>query len=196
VLVIALLARSMATRNEGVTPAPPEPLPGRDDEPQAEPSDGDEDAAGDEQDGDEVVAVTSDGAALVPDAHAVRMVPPHEEGEAWKAGDSSRNRRGEQALAMSWHAGEFTGLRIVRGEADEAPWRLEALGRDGEYTVLLFETREGADAAVALFESRRIVRLGIDDEGRPMPPSAEQFAEARRIFFETEAALDAPDPEE
>jgi hypothetical protein len=146
-------------------------------------------------DATEVAAVTSDGCALLPDTHAVRLVPPLEEGEAWKAGESARNRRGERALLMSWHAGDFTGARVVRGAADEGPWRFEALGRDGEYTAFAFETREGADAALALFESRGVIRLGRDEEGRAVPPSPEQFEEARRVFLETEAALELDDEE-
>src|SRR5689334_9340438 len=73
----------------------------------------------DEETGDpgHVIAVTSDGAAFVPDRHAVRLVPPEEHGEAWKvgAGIKASNLRGEQALAMSWHSGDFTGARVVRG---------------------------------------------------------------------------------
>ena len=68
-------------------------------------------------------------------------------------------------------------------------------GRDGEYATFEFETREGADAAQKLFERLRVVRLGRDEDGRPMPPSPEQFAEARRVYQETEAALDLPDDE-
>src|SRR5512142_1594033 len=75
----------------------------------------------------EVAAVTSDGYALVPDAHAVRLVPPPEEGEGWKAGTTGHSPRGARALEMSWHAGDFTGGRVVRGAADEGPWRFEGL---------------------------------------------------------------------
>ena len=32
------------------------------------------------------------------------------------------------------------------------------------------------------------------EDGRPVPPSAEQFAEARRVFLATMAELDADDP--
>lgn len=194
-LIVALLARMAAGRRdataEGGSPVAATPRPT---EPEPEPEPDEDDAESGEA--GEVIAVTSDGYALLPDAHAVRMMPPDEAGDAWKAGDTARNRRGELALAMSFHAGEFTGARIVRGEADEAPWRLEALGREGEYAAFLFETREAADAALGLFESRRVVRLGVDEDGRPAPPSAEQFAEARRVFLETEAALELEDPEE
>ncbi len=161
----------------------------------AVPDDLDDDLVGGEDD-DEVVAVTTDGFAIVPDAHAVRYMPPDEAGEAWKAGSAARNARGGRALDMSWHAGDFTGARIVRGDADEGPWRLEAMGRDGEYAAFVFETREGADAALKAFESRGVIRLGRDEDGKAMPPSAEQFAEARRVYLETEAALDADEEDE
>jgi hypothetical protein len=207
VILVALLARGMAKKpSVGETPsAPPSPSAsaGWSDAGNvatatldADPDDDDDD---DEDEGDDhIIAVTSLGEALVPHHHAVRLVPPEEQGEGWKvgAGIKSANLRGEQALAMSWHHGDFTGLRVVRGEMEEGAWRLEALGRDGEYTTFGFETREGADAAKQLFERLRIVQLGHDEDGNPMPPSAEQFAEARRIYLETEAALELPDDED
>ena len=153
--------------------------------------------AADEDDEPHVVAVTSDGEAFVGYQHMVLLVPPEDEGEAWKVGAGLRatNLRGASALSASWQAGELTGVRVVQGGADEGPWRFEALGRDGEYLPYPFETREGAEAAKQLFERMRIVRLGEDEDGRPMPPSAEQFAEARRVFLETMAELDAEDPD-
>ena len=66
-------------------------------------------------------------------------------------------------------------MRVTRGGAEEGAWRLEALGRDGEYTTFDFETREGADAAQELFERHGIVQLGEDEDGRPMRPSPEQL---------------------
>ena len=196
--VVALLLRRAQPDDSTVQrPSSPE-RPLHDDHDEDDEQDGD--ASDDEREGEvegedegHVIAVTSDGEALVPDVHAVRLVPPEDEGEAWKvgAGLKAANRRGEQALSMSWSAGEFTGVRVTRGGDEyEGPWRLEALGRDGEYITFSFETREGADAAKQLFERKGIVRLGEDDDGRPMPPSAEQFAEARRMYKETEAALD------
>lgn len=194
VVVLALLARS-GSRNEE-TPRPVnDALPPIGDTPDRDYADEGDDE--DDFEDVEVVAVSSDGYAFVPDTHAVRLVPPHEEGDAWKAGEKGRNRRGEMALAMSWNSGDFTGARVVHGAADEGPWRFEALGRDGEYIAFVFETREGADAALGLFVSRGVVRLGHDDDGNAVPPSAEQFEEARRIFLETEAALEMDDdPEE
>lgn len=202
VVVVALLLRAWhPSDSQGVTRVPEPPRePWNDDGGGVAVADEDEDDgdAADDADEGHVIAVTSDGAAFVPDRHAVRLVPPEEQGEEWKvgAGMKSSNLRGAQALSMSWNAGEFTGARVVRGGADEGPWRLEALGRDGEYTTFEFETRDGADAARELFERHRIVRLGEDEDGRRMPPSAEQFAEARRIYLETEAALDLPDEED
>lgn len=194
VLVIALIARAAGGKSDGVQPmgdASRDPLPpidaGEDDD-RGEPDDDEFEAA-------EVVAVTSDGFALVPDAFAVRLVPPHDEGEAWKSGSTVRNRRGERALEMSWHAGDFTGARVVRGAADEGPWRFEAMGRDGEYTAFVFETKEGADAALELFRSRKVVSHFRDEDGREIPPSAEQFDEARRVYLETEAALEQGEDE-
>ena len=184
-----------ALRGKGTAPADVPP-PAEDSFSEgAVPDDLDDDLVDGEGD-DEVVAVTSDGFALVPDAHAVRLMPPAEEGEEWKPGSAARNARGGRALDMSWHAGDFTGARIVRGEADEGPWRFEAMGRDDEYTAFIFETREGADAALQAFESRGIIRLGRDEDGQVMPPSSEQFVEARRVYLETEAALDADEEDE
>jgi hypothetical protein len=189
VVVIALLARAGSHGDE--TPRPMSDAPPVDeDAPADRDADDDED---DEWENVDVVAVTSDGYALVPDTHVVRMVPPHEEGDAWKAGAKGRNRRGEMALGMTWHNGDFTGMRVVQGAADEGPWRLEAMGRDGEYSAFVFETRDGADAALNLFESRGVVRHGRDEDGDPAPPSAEQFEEARRIYLETEASLEIDD---
>lgn len=158
----------------------------------------DDDDDEEEGESEHIIAVTTDGEAFVPHHHAVRLIPPEEQGEEWKvgAGIKSSNLRGERALAMSWHAGDFTGARVIHGAADEPPWRLEALGREGEYTHFGFETREGAEAARKLFEQLGVVQLGEDEEGRLMPPSAEQFEEARRIYKETEASLELPDDEE
>ena len=207
VVVVAMLMRASSSTSGTKNAAPRAPAAPREpwregggniavaeDDDERDEDDDDDDEAGDPG---HVIAVTSDGAAFVPDRHAVRLVPPEEHGEAWKvgAGIKSANPRGEQALAMSWHSGDFTGARVVRGEADEGPWRMEAMGRDGEYTAFVFETRDGADAAQKLFERIGVVRLGEDEDGRPMPPSTEQFAEARRIYLETEAALDLPDDE-
>jgi len=148
-------------------------------------------------DDDAVVAMTSDGSALMADRHAVRLVPPEsDEDAAWRQRDPAaraRDRRGDYAISASWHAGDMTGARVVRGDANEAPWRMDGLGREGEYTTMLFETESGARAALELFTSKGIVRAGVDENGEPVPPSAEQFDEARRIYLETIAELEAGD---
>lgn len=201
VIVVALLMRR-GKSEESFTQKPsyPETPPSkqtRDDEEQ----DGDALEGDDEDEGDEghVIAVTSDGEALVPVRHTVCLVPPEDQGEEWKvgAGMKAANRRGELALSMSWQAGEFTGVRVTQGGGEyEGPWRIEALGREGEYQTFSFETRESAEAAKQLFERMHIVQLGEDEDGHPMPPSAEQFVEARRIYLETEAALELPPDED
>jgi hypothetical protein len=205
VVLVALLARGLQKKSDGpAAPSTPSPPTGWSDERNvavavAEADDGDdEDEDADDGEESHVIAVTSLGEAFVPHHHAVRLVPPEEQGEAWKvgAGMKSSNLRGEQALAMSWHSGDFTGVRVTHGDADEPPWRLEGLGRDGEYTSFGFETRESAEAAQKLFVRLGVVQLGQDEDGRPMPPSAEQFEEARRIYRETEAALEFPDDED
>jgi len=192
VIVLALLARA-TSRDESVGGPTEDGLS----EGASPPPEGRDAADGEDDDEDleevEVVAVTSDGFALVPDAHAVRLVPPPEDGEGWKAGTTGHSARGQRALDMSWHAGDFTGARVVPGAADEGPWRFEGLGRDGEYTAFVFETREGADAALGVFQSRGVIRLGRDDDGNEVPPSPEQFEESRRIYLETEAALESSD---
>lgn len=190
VVVGAFLMRGGKRDDDAATTRAPEDAVSEGAVPEPEDLDFEDDDEDDDDANAEVVAVTVDGCALLPDRHAVRLLPPEEEGEAWKAGQrtSASHARGQRALDMSWHAGDFTGGRVTRGNGEE-PWRMEALGRDGEYTVFGFETEDAARAALQLFESRGVIRLGEDEDGRPMPPSAEQFAEARRIYEETEQAL-------
>jgi hypothetical protein len=198
VVVVALLLRAagasrVETSSVPVAPPPPEPPTDTTTANEDELVDTDDDGVDDRL----VVAVAGDGSAFFPDRHVVRILPPEEQGEEWKvgAGIKSSRLRAERALSMTWHAGELRGVRVVRGGADEWPWRLEALGRDGEYIAFDFETAEAAEAARELFERQGIVQLGEDEDGRRMPPSPEQFDEARRICRETEAALDLPDDE-
>jgi hypothetical protein len=144
------------------------------------------------------VAVTSDGLALIPDRHVVRLLPPEESGEEWKvgAGITSSTIRAERAFGMTWSSGDLRGARIVRGGAEEGAWVLETLGRDGEFIPFDFETREAAEAAQHLFESHGVVQLGEDEDGNRVPPSSEQFEEARRLYLENVAELEVDDGEE
>jgi hypothetical protein len=196
VIVVALLMRAMAGKGQeaGSVPTMPAPVP----VPEPEPVDSVAEALADEdeemKDDGLVVAISSSGSAFVPDRYSVVMLAPEEEGEQWKVGS-----RIESGLLMKrtpnaiWQSGDLRGVRVVRGEFEEGPWVLETLGRDGEFVTFSFETREPAEAAKALFEKQGIVQLGEDEDGRPMPPSAEQFEEAKRIVRETEAALDLPE---
>jgi len=197
VLIVGALMRRAASSAEPT----PTPRPSRDEgdggAATLEPSSAEVIDDDDEDDDDDphVAAVTSEGEAFVSYRHAVIMIPPEESGDEWKvgAGLKSVDSRGALALGMTWQSGEMTGMRVVRGGADEGPWRLEGLGRDGEYTTFSFESRDGADAAKKLFETMGVVRLGEDEDGNRVPPSAEQFEEARRVYLETSAALGLED---
>jgi hypothetical protein len=156
------------------------------------------------------LAISSDGEVFVPDGHAVRVIPIGDPGElaahredieAGLIALSSSERQGlvgRRAPAGAkpgypLNAGDFSAARIRRGAAGVVPWHLETLGREGEFGWYAFETEDGARAALAMLEKRRIVQPPRDDEGRVVPPSAEQFEEARRRWEETERqlALDA-----
>ena len=199
VIVLALLMRAMGGGEKAVgsvpTPPPPEPDPEPEPEPEPEPLQDFEDRPGRRNDR-LVVAVMSDGRAIVPDHHVVRILAPPESGEEWKVGARLRAALETVAIGAGWSPGDLRGARVVRGDFDEGPWVLETLGRDGEYITFPFETEEAANAAKGLFERLDIVELGEDEDGRPMPPSAEQFAEARRIYLETAAQLELPDEED
>src|SRR5262245_60206354 len=175
VIVIALLLRATSGKGRGEESVPPTPQAGP--EPPVQPAADPETLVDEDDDGIDdrlVVAVSSDGRAFVPDRHAVAVLPAPEEGEEWKEGtDVLRSgRRASLLNAASWHAGELRGVRVVRGEPEEGPWRLEGLGREGEYITFIFESREAADAARELFERQGVVHLGEAEAGRPMPPSA------------------------
>lgn len=150
----------------------------------AEVSGADAHAAGD------VVAVTSDGWSFVPDGEDVTLIPP-ENPELGDMAPASEGRTQAMVLPPSHiDVGDFIGARVIRGAPGHDPWRLEALGRDGEYRAWFFETEGAARAALDLLE-RRIVRVPVDDDGDPRPSSGADFDEARRIDEETERALDA-----
>jgi len=193
VIVVALLLRAMGggKGEDSVPTAPPGPP-----EPQPRPEPRETLDEGDDEDVRQVAVVTSDGRAFVADHHVVRVLPPPEEGEEWKVGARLKAALESVAVGSGWSPGDFRGARVVRGEYEEGPWLLEALGREGEYITFPFETAEAARAAKELFERLDIVELGEDEDGRSMPPSAEQFAEARRIYLETAAQLELPDEED
>ena len=92
------------------------------------------------------------------------------------------------------HPGDFTGAR-VRRDADGA-WRLETLGRDGEFGYMLFPVESAARTALEMFEHSEVVRRPLDEDGRPVPPGAEDFEEARRRFEETARELALTDDDD
>uniref|UniRef100_A0A832I2E9 Uncharacterized protein n=1 Tax=Eiseniibacteriota bacterium TaxID=2212470 RepID=A0A832I2E9_UNCEI len=104
--------------------------------------------------------------------------------------------RGDSAglLGDTFQPGDFTAARVVRGAAGAEPWRLEALGPDGEYVSFGFETQSSAEAALGLLEEHGVVRRPPGEDGEPVPASPGDFEEARRRAEETELALGAEPP--
>jgi hypothetical protein len=142
----------------------------------------------------EIVAVTSDGWAFVPDEDEVQILPPAPSTDpiAEELGRESipldrftgaleedPRRRVQPSGKPGIHldAGDVTGARVVRGAAGTDPWRLETLGRDGEYQSWAFETEDAARAALDLLE-RRIVRAPLDDRGAPLRPGDPDYQAA------------------
>jgi hypothetical protein len=150
---------------------------------------------------DEELAVTSGGDVFIPDGTHIRLMPldpdetsiHREEVEAGLVPISRQERlqliarRGKPGIAFS--PGDLTAARVQRGAAGAVPWCLETLGRDGEYIPFAFETEDGARAAFDLIERYHIVRRPLDDEGRPIPPSLEDWEEGRRRYDESWRAL-------
>jgi hypothetical protein len=142
----------------------------------------------DRDDGDgaeaEPVAMTSDGWTFVPvaDRQRVRLYPPFRQDPL---GPPMAPPKPEQLVH-----GDLTAARIARGAPDHDPWRLEALGMDGEFRAWRFETREAAEAALALV-IRCIVRTPQDEDGTLAPATDAEFAAARRLEEEIERELAA-----
>jgi len=148
------------------------------------------------------VPVTSGGVAILPFRHGVRLValhPPEEEA-AWldqgiSNGTVSSTRVDEQLATTRRQGtgieplrpGDFTGARVRRDA--EGAWRLETLGRDGEFGYMTFEVESAARTALEMFEHAGVVQRPVDEDGHPIPTGAEDFEEARRRFEETEREL-------
>lgn len=203
-----LLRRMTGPVSSGTPAAPPAPAP----EPEAdEEEEIDEFGAGNATAGN--VPLSAEGVAFVPRPHGVLLLPLVESQERpdWldRAVDSSAvpytvlnelyftgagggvqpSRPGSPLSA-----GDLTGARIVRGDAASGPWRLETLGRDGDFGFHPFTTRNGAEAALDLLVTQEVVLRPVDDQGA-IPPSSEDFEEARRRYEATESELHAGEAE-
>jgi hypothetical protein len=162
--------------------APPEPMPGDESE--------DEDAEG----SGEIAAITSDGLMFIPFEQGVQMLIPASREQLDEEFATQAVSRGRVAGMLS--CGDLGAARVVRGAPGVDPWRLEALGRDREYLSWAFETEEAARAALDLL-ARIVVRAPADADGEPLAADPAEFAEARRVYEETERELAMmPDEEE
>ena len=205
ILVVFVLAMVLRRQSGGAA----EPRPMRPEEPSSNLTEPDvEDAEPElEEDGlppPERVPVTAEGLALVRTGHQITLVPlvQSEEIPDWLRsgiedssvpyqvvnefyGWSARSAQGGRA-AMMLGAGDFTAARIRR---ESGAWRVETLGRDGDFGFFPFETESGARMALELLQQLEIVATHRDDDQETIPPSAEDFEEARRCYEETEQAL-------
>ena len=171
VLALWLRHHSVSTPGGPLAPQPPDAH---------RPDAGDDDEVDLESDEDGGAAITVDGLAFIADEHGVNLVPTP---------DPLAPALGPVVPLEYLRPGDFTGARVVRGDPSRDPWRLELLGREGEYVCYGFEVEEAARIALDLLERRSVMRLARDDEGRPFVPSTEQFEEARRRHDETERLL-------
>jgi hypothetical protein len=167
--------------------------------------DQDEGAAG-EHAPDEILFVTSNGELFLPVRAGVRVL---QLGEAFSAVTSGlvswddvrrqvlgRRHEGGGLPGIGLDVGDFTAGRVTRGAPDVDPWRLELLGRDGEYQPYAFETEDAARGALEVIERRGVIRRPADDEGKPVPVPPGEFEEARRRFEDTlEELATMPDVE-
>ena len=184
--IVGWLLRRISTPDEDTVrmPGPHDPLPG-DEVATVE----DHGARFDEDDEvpEEIVALTSDGWAFVPDGAEVQIVPPTGTDEdmpdayggpapSGRSSETPRRRPvGQFKPGEHLDAGDLAGVRVVRGSPAADPWRLEAIGRDGEYRAWAFETQEAARAALDLLERRIVITpLGVD--GEPHAPDEEDYA--------------------
>jgi len=180
VVAIAVVAMVAVLMRRGA-PAPPAlPTVPLDLEPPEINEEGDDEAP-------EAVALTSDGWAFLPlaDRDRVRLIPPTRSPELGP---------GAPPAPDQLQRGDLVGARVRRGSPDHDPWRLEAVGRDGEYRAWRFETEEAARIALALIE-RCIVRRAEGGDDAEAGISDADFAEAQRREEEIERELAAM-PEE
>jgi len=175
---------------------------------------------GEEEDSGEVVAITSNGSAFVPDGDAVVLIPPGESDEDGanapatsgaasagedRADDTSTSPLKDLVLVnpvtgrplrslrfRHFDPGDLIAARVRRGGDAGAPWRLETLDRERELDDWSFETEDAARAALALLEAH-VVRAPVDENGEPAPVSDAEFDEAQRPYEQAVPEFDQPD---
>ena len=201
-----LLRRPWGAKDEisGRLPPPRDPVDFDDED--SEIDEDDEDDEDDASDPKERIPVTVEGIALVRTGAQIALISivQSEEMPEWVRGgieDSSVPYQFYNQIygmaAHGWHgakpgmilnAGDFTAAR-VRRDSGAGSWRLETLGRDGDFGFFPFETESGARIALAMLQRLGIVQVHLDDDLNPIPPTPEDFEEARRRYDETERAL-------
>lgn len=207
VVAVAVLGLLMRRGGDSTTRTmPPQPDATGDDTPDQL----DEDAAAAEAKLSESnVPLSMDGMAFMPQAHGVILLPllKSEEAPDWveRAMDASAvpysqlnhwYGQGTRAHGSGTPlgVGDLTAARVVRGDSED-PWRLETLGRDGDFGLHAFATRESADTALQMLLDTGVVRAAVDEHGDHVPPSSEDFEEARRRYEQTlsELAMEGDD---
>lgn len=203
ILVVGLLSiflrRTSGGGDESAATLPPPPIPEEFDDEDSEDDGFDEDTEAGER-----VPVTAEGIALVRTGKQVALLSMVQSSEVpeWVQssiedssvpyqvvnkvyGSAARGAQGARP-GMNLSAGDFTAVRIRRHSGG---WRVETLGRDGDFGFFPFETESGARLAMELLQRQGIVQVHLDEEMRPIPHSPEDFEEARRRYDETERAL-------
>lgn len=160
-----------------------------------------------EPDEGHLLAVTSTGQVFIPIGHDVRILPLEGTQAALGSGQvawddvkaavlETARKSGGGLPGTQLDVGDFTAGRVVRGAPDHDPWRLELLGRDGEYQPHAFETQEAANTALDMLTRTGVVQRPLDDDGRPVGVPDAQFDAARREYDETlEELANMPDVE-
>jgi hypothetical protein len=219
IVVVAIATKPKRDDAAGDDEAPKrDPRPGMDEGPARSVLDAADDD--DEVEGEhDPVPVTAEGLALFPVSRseirllelvrgdeALEMLPPwlRDAVDSGTASFSAVDRLYHDAAsrvagaAHGLSSGDFTGARIKPGVAGSYAYRLETLGRDGDFGFFPFTNKRGAESALRLLETHGIVARPKDEDGEPVAASDEDFEEARRRYEESERelALDLDDEAE
>jgi hypothetical protein len=187
---LALVLRAASRGDEsmsGPAPAAPADEPG----PEETSAVADETLATAEGPESEFAVLSSEGWTFVPFGDGVRLWAPAGEGvdtaellasrEAPLSGAEPHRKAAAARPAVVLSAGDLVAARVVRGTAGEAPWCVETLGRDREFSSWSFESEEAARAARGML-AQRVIRAADDDAEAV---SDAEFDEARHIAEET-----------